>query len=176
VGRRRLNEALFVRTLEVVAAAVGIDQTLVVTRSGTLRRIAAARGALALAERGNGSLNEALAQAAIEVAQRGAAAALSISCDLPLLSVVDVEAMIEAASATGIVLAPDRAGTGTNAMLVAPVGAIPYRYGPGSFEAHAGSAHDAGLSLRVIRTLGLAFDMDTPADLREMQRGELPIL
>ena len=57
-------------------------------------------------------------------------------------------------------LAPSRDG-GTN--LIASTGGFPFRYGPGSFARHLGAAPDR--SPQVMVTVGLAVEIDTPADL-----------
>ncbi len=76
-------------------------------------------------------------------------------------------------------IAGDRLGTGTNALAISPVGAIPYAYGEGSFAAHQQAAEAAGRSLRVVRRAGLSFDVDTPDDFEQMEeirRESAPIL
>jgi 2-phospho-L-lactate guanylyltransferase (CobY/MobA/RfbA family) len=63
-----------------------------------------------------------------------------------------------------VALVPDRAGQGTNLLLLAPPGAIPFQFGPGSRAAHAASASRAGaIYLELEGPLGL--DLDTPDDL-----------
>ena len=100
-------------------------------------------------------------------------------CDRPALRHVLVrheQAAVHAAQGyarstgrPGVVIGTDRPGLGTNALLLNPVGAIAYRYGEGSFRKHQAGARRAGLPFRVIRRFGLAFDLDTPADLEEMR-------
>lgn len=155
--RETLNRAFFERTLSIACAVLPPAAILVVSRSDELLARAGARGAEPLRETGTG-LNAALEQAAAHV--RGAAL-LSLSCDLSLLESADLEAMI--ADPADVVLAPDRAGTGTNALLVRPAGAIPYRYGPGSAAAHRDAAR--GARFASIQRTGLACDIDTPDDL-----------
>jgi 2-phospho-L-lactate guanylyltransferase len=63
-----------------------------------------------------------------------------------------------------VVLVPDRAREGTNLLLVAPPGAIPFRFGPGSRAAHAAAASRGGaVYLELAGPLSL--DLDTPDDL-----------
>jgi 2-phospho-L-lactate guanylyltransferase len=49
-----------------------------------------------------------------------------------------------------------------------PVDAIPFRFGPGSFDAHLAAARAAGVPTAVVERPGLAFDLDTPADLERL--------
>lgn len=155
--RETLNRAFFERTLSIACAVLPPASILVVSRSDELLARATARGAEPLRETGTG-LNAALEQAAAHV---GSAALLSLSCDLPLLDAADLEAML--AESAQVVLASDRAGTGTNALLVRPAGAIPYLYGPESAAAHREAA--GILPFASIQRPGLACDIDMPDDL-----------
>jgi len=162
----------FRRTLETAAAVAGKRQTLVVSRSETLLATAHNLGFPALKEVPPFGLNEALTQAAETARDQGATAVLSVSCDLPFLSESDLRALLLAAERSGLAIAGDRAGAGTNAMVVSPVGAIPYRYGPGSFAAHTAAAASTGRTIESVRRPGLSFDIDTPDDLEQMEEIE----
>ena len=86
--------------------------------------------------------------------------------DLPTLSSDDIRALLAAVPRpAGVAIAPDRAGTGTNGLAMRPASAIPFRFGVGSFAAHAAATAEAGVSVAVVRRPGLAFDLDTPDDL-----------
>jgi 2-phospho-L-lactate guanylyltransferase len=65
-----------------------------------------------------------------------------------------------------VAIAPDRAGTGTNGLALRPPDAIPFHFGAGSRAAHAAAAEAANVPLTVVERPGLAFDLDTPEDLR----------
>ncbi len=167
--RLRLNEAFFRHTVDVVSAVLGHEHTLVVTRSPDLLRLAGMMGVVALEECRPWGLNEALEQAAAAVANRGASGILSVSCDLPFLAPDDLRAMLAAAPpASGMVIAGDRTLSGTNALLVAPVGAVAYAYGLDSFAAHLAAARRARLPLQIVRRPGLAFDVDTAGDFDDL--------
>ncbi len=89
---------------------------------------------------------------------------LILNADLPWLQRDDVHAMIAAAERDGCALAPDRHGTGTNAVALAPEVAFEFAFGPGSLAAHLRAAPQACAVCRP----GLAFDLDTPADLADL--------
>ena len=59
----------------------------------------------------------------------------------------------------------DRTGTGTNALLLARPGLIPYRFGEGSLAAHRAAAEANGLRFAICERAGLATDIDQPEDL-----------
>jgi len=66
------------------------------------------------------------------------------------------------------VLAPDRHGTGTNALLLRPPAALPFAFGVGSLARHRAVARARGLLSRSYDAPGTALDLDTPADLAEL--------
>lgn len=170
--RRALCVRLFEHTLDVAIAAVGAAQCLVVSRGRDVLALAAARGAGALAERGD-DLNAALAQAA---AAAGRGALLVLPADLPLLGVSDVRALLAAGDPRTLVVAPDAAGTGTNALLIPAGAAIPFAFGAESRRAHVAAGLAAGLDVALLRREGLARDLDTPADLARLGlSGVLPL-
>ena len=86
---------------------------------------------------------------------------LVIHADLPLLSVADVEALLAAAEGSGCAIAPDRHGSGTNALALADARGFAFGFGAGSFARHRAQAADAA----VVERLGLGLDLDTPDDL-----------
>lgn len=92
---------------------------------------------------------------------------LLVPGDTPLADPLELEALLAEGEAAGLELAivPDRHGTGTNALLIAPPGALEPSFGPGSLERHLESARDAELSHRVIEVPSLMHDVDTPEDL-----------
>lgn len=163
--RRALNGWFFRRTISVARSVLPADRIILVSAAPDLLAYAAAAGLRTVTESHPGDLNAALRLGAMAARDNGADATLSVSCDLPFLGRDDLAAMIDAARPDSAVIAPDRYGTGTNAMLVAPVGGLPFQYGQNSFQAHRDSAAAAGLSLTVLRRRGLAFDIDVPADL-----------
>jgi 2-phospho-L-lactate/phosphoenolpyruvate guanylyltransferase len=168
--RQRLNQRFFRQTLDVTAAVVGRERTLVISRSEPLLAIARSLSFETLLEAAPHGLNPALTQAANAARQRGATGVLSVSCDLPFLIPDELRALLDVAhQGDGLAIASDRAGTGTNALVMSPIGAIPYLYGLGSFAAHQEAARAAGLTLNVVRRAGLSFDIDTPDDFEQME-------
>src|SRR4028119_136357 len=77
-------------------------------------------------------------------AQRGAPALRVLPADRPLIEPEDVLAVLAGAASAPVVVAPDRARSGTNALLLRPPDALPFLFGPESFEAHLGAARDRG--------------------------------
>lgn len=119
---------------------------------------------VALADPGRG-LNHALMRAAEEARHRGATRILVVHADLPLLRSSEVATLIEAAESTGFAVAPDRGGTGTNAMCLSSLPRFRFRFGHESLRRHLAEAARHGISPVIVRSPGLAFDVDQIADL-----------
>ena len=66
-------------------------------------------------------------------------------------------------------IVPDRHGSGTNALLIAPPTVMAPAFGPGSFARHAALASAAGARVRVGRLPSLELDVDTPGDLEALR-------
>ncbi|WP_404478880.1 2-phospho-L-lactate guanylyltransferase [Novosphingobium sp. BL-52-GroH] len=163
--RYDLNLRLYRQTLRACMAVVAPERCHVVSRSPALLREAAQAGMSAHPEEGR-DLNLALTQGAMAARANGATSVLSVSTDLPLLQPADLEAMIAAGEASAVVIAPDRSGLGTNALLVRPPLAIPYRHGIDSCRHHVLAAQSIGVEPLLIQRPGLAADLDLPTDLR----------
>ncbi|HEY8215713.1 MAG TPA: 2-phospho-L-lactate guanylyltransferase [Acidimicrobiia bacterium] len=73
-----------------------------------------------------------------------------------------------------VTLVPCHRDDGTNVCSV-PV-ALPFRfqYGEGSFRRHAAEARRLGAAVRVVRRADLAFDVDVPADLVDLEPASRP--
>jgi 2-phospho-L-lactate guanylyltransferase len=101
----------------------------------------------------------------------GASGLLVIFGDLPLLGGIDVRNMVR--RAVPVVIAPDRHGCGTNALLLR-LSALPagerfeFQFGEHSYRKHVAEAHRLGLDVATSIAPGTAFDLDTPADLQEL--------
>lgn len=90
---------------------------------------------------------------------------LAIAGDLPFLSPSEVDFALNAAS-DPVTLIPSRDWTGTNGIVFIPPAKIRMEYGEGSFRRHLSKAAAAGHSCDVMDLPGIAFDIDTPADLQ----------
>jgi 2-phospho-L-lactate/phosphoenolpyruvate guanylyltransferase len=168
--RQQLNEAMLRRVLRVLRGFCGGIGVMVVTPSFQARYLARALGFAALRETPGSTLNEALSQATCAVRRLGADTVLILPSDLPFLAVADVRRVMSGLGVRrGVVIGPDRHGDGTNALAFTPVSGFRYRFGRGSFSAHVREARRARSRLRIVRTPGIAFDVDTPDDYRAIQ-------
>lgn len=86
---------------------------------------------------------------------------LVIHADLPLLTVDDIAALI-AGDERGCAIAPDRHGTGTNALALSEPSGFDFAFGRNSFSRHCAAAKGKA---RVVARVGLGLDIDTLDDL-----------
>ena len=168
--RRALNLELLDHMLGVTAAFPGATRTIVVSPDRDVLDRAEAAGAEALLDVA-GDLNAALGHAACHAAGRGADAILIVPVDLPRAGPGDLLAM--ATRRHGVIIAPDRHGVGTNALYVAPPGALEFRFGGNSLHAHLAEARNAKLPIEIVNLANLAFDVDTPEDYREWRKAAI---
>lgn len=152
--RDHLAQALFDRVIAVLDAVPAVGLITVLSAAPPSR--ADLRW---LPDRGRG-LNAELQ--ALEIA----GPRLIIHADLPLVTPDDVGALA-AAGRGGGAIAPDRHGTGVNALALDEGVSLAFRFGPGSFARHR---EQAAVRLAVVDRPGLALDIDTPEDLAESFR------
>jgi 2-phospho-L-lactate guanylyltransferase len=165
------------RVLQSIAASHAVEATLVVSPDVSVRTRALAAGAAAIDEPGGAaeariladSHNRALEHArATAVARWRPAALLVLAADLPLITAGDVAELVALGDGgRRVVIAPDRAGSGTNGLLLRPPDVLPFRFGRQSFDEHAAEAEQRGLDVRVFQSVGTSHDVDVPHDLEE---------
>lgn len=145
----------------------GVEEVCVVSPDRLVLEDAAGRGASTLRQKGHG-LNPALEEGRRWALDLDATKLLVLPADLPLLEPEDVRAILNSSKESPVVVSPDAARIGTNALLLRPPGAIPFSFGIGSFGAHVRDAEKAGLSVSVCEREHLAFDLDTGQDLERL--------
>ncbi len=158
--RRFLDHVLAVATDARMKADVHV-----VSPSPEVRRFARDRGALVHDERAPGH-NPALEAAMRDLPPHRPV--LILNMDLPMLRVEDLLAMVEQGAAADMVIAPDEAGEGTNALLLARPSLVTMRFGCGSCAAHLADAALKGLRSGIVRRPGLATDIDLPEHLKKI--------
>lgn len=110
-------------------------------------------------------LNAAVTLAHEIATAQGAERLLVVHADLPLLEPEDINALLDRSAP--LILAPDRAGTGTNALVLDTTVLgfrFRFRFGSGSRFAHTKEAADLGIQAAVVRRPGTWTDLDTAAD------------
>lgn len=172
--RAELNQSLLQHTLQTLSDIKELEQVLVVSRDPHALTIARQHGARTVREDGQPQLNTALARATVIAKVHATRGVLILPADLPLISPEDVLTLIgKAGEPPVVVIAPDRHGKGTNALLISPSGLIEYDFGENSFQRHCERARQAGARLEIVDLPSLGLDLDLPEDLeiiRELEK------
>ena len=193
--RLELVTDLLTRTLVATRDAGRIAGTVVVTMDPAAAGLAQDHRAIGLVERAPG-LNDAIVAARSVAVARGATAIVVVPADLPAITSLAIDSLVEAAAlgargaggvrpigggepgrpsgrggdeVSGVVaLVPDRHRSGTNALLASPPTVLEPQFGPDSFLRHRTAAEAAGA--KIIELDGpLSLDLDTTADLLAAQ-------
>lgn len=163
--RTELNRALLQHTLETLSEIKEVDGVLVVSRDPHALTIARSHGARTVQENGQPQLNIALKRATVVAQVYATRGVLVLPADLPLISKDDVFELVQRAQQPPVVvIAPDRHGRGTNALLISPPGLIEYDFGENSFQRHCERAKNAGARLEIVELPSLGLDLDIPED------------
>ena len=173
-GRANLSRWLAWRVISALHQAE-IAHIGVVSPDDDILRWAWQSGVQPVRQIGSG-LNAALDIGRAWATQRQADALMVVLGDLPLLTGDDVLALAsqaaDAPETPAVTMAPDRAGQGTNILLLRPPDALTFAFGEDSLARHTALARAAGIEPHLMRLPGAAFDVDTPDDLRELfERG-----
>jgi 2-phospho-L-lactate guanylyltransferase len=172
-SRSTLARDMLAHVLDTLRSSNEIANVVVVTDGEDVEALARAYGATCVRDRGEPPL-----RLAVDVgldALPAHADALVVMADLPWLTTGDIRSLVVALASADVVVAPDASGEGTNALALR--GRMRTAFGGGdSFAEHMARATSAGLTTRVVESRGLAFDVDTPADLTDLRgvTSELP--
>ncbi len=164
-GRQALVRRMVAHVVATAEAAAGVDAVMLL---GPSRHDL--RASLPLLADAGGGLNRALGGAVEAASQAGVDRLVILPGDLPLLTGGDVE-RLAALEEGQVAVAPDRAGSGTNALSLPLPAAREFRFGfgDGSFAHHCAEAGRLGLALSLVRSETLGFDVDEPADLAALE-------
>jgi 2-phospho-L-lactate guanylyltransferase len=171
-GRRRrdLVAAMTGDVLAAIAQARMVERTILVSGEPRAQEMARAVGAEVIEDPEERSHSEAARLGLARAAELGAAAAILIPGDCPLIDPQEVDRLLTGLPSHHVTVVPDRHGTGTNALVLSPPDAIPPAFGEGSRARHEESARSRGFTVTVEEAPSLALDLDTPADLIALTR------
>jgi len=163
--RARLALAMAEDTIRACVAAESVRRVVVVTDDPDGAAMAAAAGAVVVADEPDAGLNPALRHGArFAAGDDPELGVVTVSSDLPALRAADLDAVLRSAASDPVAVVADAAGTGTVLYAAARVGAFDPAYGVASWAAHA----QAGAVDRTdAADPRLRRDVDTVADLRE---------
>jgi 2-phospho-L-lactate guanylyltransferase len=170
-GRAALVRAMLADVLAAAGRAELVELTIVVTGERRAERIA-----IGHARRTGATLevlrdpkdvghSEAATLGIVRAKALGAQSAALLPADCPLLDAAELDAALARQRPGRVAIVPDRHGTGTNALLLAPPDAIAPAFGPGSCARHEERGRWAGHEVAIEPLDSLGLDLDTPADL-----------
>jgi len=168
-ARTALVRAMLENVLEALGGCPAIEEIAVVSPE---RDVLPAAFEL-LPDPGQG-LNFAVEESLRSLAARGAERIVIVAADLPLLSADDIASLVAASSRASVALAPDRSGSGTNALGLTLPTRFRFHFGPGSLPQHLAEAARLGLKPVAVRRPGLAFDVDEPEDVTLLKGYAVP--
>jgi 2-phospho-L-lactate/phosphoenolpyruvate guanylyltransferase len=166
-SRWALAEAMVTDVLVALRRAKKVDHVLVVTCEPRAESLAIGWGADVVADPQERSHSNAATIGIRTALERGATRVLLVPGDCPSLDAREVDELL--AEPAGVVVVPDRHGTGTNALMLDPPEAIVPGFGPDSCERHVERAEEAGVHVVVRELASLSLDVDTGDDLEALQ-------
>jgi 2-phospho-L-lactate/phosphoenolpyruvate guanylyltransferase len=179
--RLALVWSMLQRLLGEIASSGVIDHVLIVTRdpAAVEANVAPGPGTTVATQRENSGLNGSLEIGQRWAEERGFDLMLVLPGDLPLVTAADLQALLDAPG--DLVVAPDRAGEGTNAMRIDlrcwSEQPFPFRMGPESYAHHLAQARISRCEASSLVRERIAHDLDSPADWADLpfdrQRGLL---
>lgn len=156
------------RVLVAITSSGVVEDVVVVTPDASVARVAREAPVRVAVEPARG-LNVAVGQMLDLASQDGFDGALVVLADLPCITAADVAAVLQLGSEPPCgVLVPDRRAEGTNLLYISPPDLVRPLFGIRSFEAHRQALTRRSASLRVYRSPGTQFDVDTPQDLAQL--------
>lgn len=174
--RRQLNELFVYRALETAIAFPGREHTAFISECDEVLTMVAAYGVLAIRQTAGAGLNAAATQGVAELREREARPVLLMPCDEPMVRPADLRRIAAiGANRRGIVICPDKHGTGTNALYLPREAKMQFHFGENSLARHCDEARRIGFPPTVHYNPRIAFDIDAPQDLMSWT-GTPPVL
>ncbi len=167
--RAELAAGLVGDVLAALRAVGGQDDLIVVTAERRAADAARAAGAHVVDDPVEAGQSDAAARGIAAAVARGAERVVLVPGDCPALAPAELTALLDGFPGAGVVIVPDRHGTGTNALRLTPPDALAPAFGSGSFARHAALGAAAGATVRVAQAPSLELDVDTPGDLAALQ-------
>jgi 2-phospho-L-lactate/phosphoenolpyruvate guanylyltransferase len=163
--RAELAAAMLEDVMEAIGTARSIERTVVVTSEPRAEGLARAAGAELVPDPDVGGHSGAALAGIARARELGAERVILLPIDCPLLAPRELERLLTGTPDRYVGIVPDRHGTGTNALALAPPDAIEPSFGEGSCARHVAAAREAGVPYGVEELPSLALDLDTPADV-----------
>jgi 2-phospho-L-lactate guanylyltransferase len=168
--RRELAAAMVADVLEAIGQARTVERLIVVSGDPVAQELAAEAGAEVVPDPEDAGHVEAALAGIARAEVEGAERVVLLAGDCPLLDPRELDRLLTGVPGSYVGIVPDRHGTGTNALLLSPPGAIVPAFGEGSRERHVEAARTAGIPFGIEELPSIELDLDTPADVIALTR------
>ncbi len=172
--RANLARAMVGDVLSALRDCPAVDATIVVTCESSVAAAARYIDAIVVEDTAEDGQSAAAELGIAKALREGFERVLCVPGDCPTLDPAELCDLLEQETAS-VVIIPDRHGSGTNGLLLAPPDTIGPSFGPDSRARHERLANEGGLICRVAQPASLLLDIDTGDDLavlRERLAGE----
>lgn len=169
--RRALAESMVTDVLMALRRTKAIDEVLIVTSEPTAEAIGHGYGATVVADHVEEGQSAAVLIGIEQALEQGAARVLLVPGDCPALDPAQLTELLDLPPAgRSVTIVPDRHGSGTNALLLAPPDVIEPSFGEDSRARHEQAAAVAGVPCHVEHVQTLLIDVDTADDLAALRQ------
>ena len=188
--RDELAQAMVGDVLVALSQTASIERTILVTREDSVAEAARRLGALVVQDTAEEGQSAAVSLGVAAAIAEGFERVLCIPGDCPALDPAELDTLLEGSTAevasdpaeldalpdaanrdelpaehAAVTIVPDRHGTGTNGLLLAPPDVVSPSFGPGSCARHRALARTSGAVCRIEQPGSLLLDIDTGEDL-----------
>ena len=167
-SRQALAQAMFLDVLASLRHVRGLEAMAVVTGDARAQSAARAERVHLIHDSAQAGQSAAAMLGIRFAVTTGFERVLLVPGDTPLLDPGEVEALLATRISPGVTIVPDRHGTDTNGLLIAPPDAFEPSFGEDSLARHVRAAEAVGLEYRIEHVPSLLHDVDTPDDLAEL--------
>jgi 2-phospho-L-lactate guanylyltransferase len=173
--RAALARAMLADVLAATLGAELVERVIVVTGERRAERVALRHGRTTrtslevMRDPKDVGHSQAATLGIVRAKALGAGCAALLPGDCPLLAAAELDAALSRMREGRVAVVPDRHGSGTNALLLAPADAIGPAFGPGSLARHVERVGRAGYETAIEPLESLGLDVDTPEDLAALE-------
>lgn len=168
----RLAACMAADVITSLRHCAGIGHVVCLGEEPLIREFSEEHDCKFIAEMADAGLLANLDHAARQLQENGARTLLIVPSDLPTITTVDLDALLEDHQG-GLTICPAVRDGGTNALVISPPTGIHFLFGEQSCARHIHAAEAAGLEHHVVHSAAFRCDIDRPADLAQLCRVNL---
>jgi 2-phospho-L-lactate guanylyltransferase len=162
--RKTLARAMLCDVLGTLTRVEGLDGILVVTSDPDAASLAAGFGATVIPDPVESGLNAAVQCGLRWLDAEHLTGAVIVPGDIPLVTIAELDAVLQALRSSPVVVAPALRDGGTNILAMKPLLLSP-AFGPDSCARHLAAARALGVEPKKLVLEGAGRDIDVAADL-----------